>query len=312
MSRSKTVTLLALSLTVAAMAQAGSVEEARRLYENGETAAAKDELLEILALESDGAVRAEALDLLGMVAVDAGDLELATAVWEQLISDYPDSPLAAEAKTKLSLAADLSEARAEATEVSPKDAQAQSEVESRGAPVGEPDEEVATQPVKAAPAAPPPGPAAATEEVALVPQPQIPRSGVVLVAGRGQPHDGAQRAAEVVIEHLQSQGVAAVSATQGVPVVEDSTTVIPALLRQVEEQGANSLLMVTSNFVTLAKVVTECYTPEGTLAWKKKVTGGTGWVGRPYSATGMNENLVDRMLDKLDKQVGDPCLPVAE
>ena len=61
MSRSKTVTLLALSLTVAAIAQAGSVEEARRLYENGETAAAKDELLEILALESDGAVRAEAL-----------------------------------------------------------------------------------------------------------------------------------------------------------------------------------------------------------------------------------------------------------
>ena len=63
---------------------------------------------------------------------------------------------------------------------------------------------------------------------------------------------------------------------------------------------------------SLAKVVAECFTPEGLLAWKKKVSGGTGWKGRPYSASGMNENLVDRMLGKLEGQVGDPCLPVSK
>jgi hypothetical protein len=116
----------------------------------------------------------------------------------------------------------------------------------------------------------------------------------------------------VIIEHLQSRGVAAESATKGVPVVEKSTLVIPALLRQVETEGANSLLLITSNFESLAKVVVECYTPEGVLAWKKKVSGGTGWKGRPYSASGMNQALVDRALEKLDGQVGDPCLPVSE
>jgi len=81
---------------------------------------------------------------------------------------------------------------------------------------------------------------------------------------------------------------------------------------RVEEEGANGLLLVTSNFDSLAKVVVECYTPEGALAWKKKVTGGTGWKGRPYSASGMNEALVKRALDKLDGQVGGPCLAVSQ
>ena len=310
MSRSKILALVAMFLALAAVAQAASVEEARQLYQRGEQAAAKDVLLEILALESEGAVRAEALDLLGMVAVDAGDLELAASVWEKLIHDYPDSPLAAEARTKLSLATDLSEAQAEVAEAAPVEAPATPKVEAPATPDEKPVPEVAAEPAKAAPA-PPPAPAEAAEPAAPSPEPRGARSSVVLVAGRGKPHDGAQRAAEVIIEYLQSQGVAAESATKGVPVVEKSSLVIPALVRQVDEEGANSLLLVSSNFESLAKVVAECYTPEGLLAWKKKVSGGTGWKGRPYSATGMNEKLVNRMLDKLEGQVGDPCLPVS-
>ena len=118
--------------------------------------------------------------------------------------------------------------------------------------------------------------------------------------------------ADLVIEHLQSKGVSAESATKGVPVVEKSAQVLLALLHQLEEEGGHSLLLVTSDFESVGKVVVECYTREGDLAWKKRATGGTGWTGRPYSAAGMNEKLVERILDKLDGQVGDPCLPVAD
>ncbi len=307
MPRSKTLVILALCWATAALVQAASVEEARRLYQKGDELAAREVLIEILALETDGAVRAQALDFVGMIAVDKGDLDLATAVWEKLISDFPDSPEAAEAETKLSLATDLSEVRAEV----PDDERARAPVviektapAPKPTPVEEPADQVASQPAVATEPAEPSAPAAPKQRSA--------RSDLVLVAGRGKPHDGAQRAAEVILEHLQSRGVTAESATKGVPVVENSTMVIPALLRQVEEEGANGLLLVTSNFESLAKVVIECYTPDGVLAWKKKVTGGTGWKGRGYSAAGMNEALVERAIDKLDGQVGGPCLVVSD
>lgn len=303
MFRCKTLVILALCWAAAALVQAASVEEARQLYKMGDELGARQALTEILALETDGAVRAQALDLVGMIAADKGDLELAATVWEKLISDFPDSPEAEMARTKLSLATDLNEAGA----ASPEDKETGAPVETektapapRPTPVEEPADEVTPQPAEEAAPAEPSAPAA--------PKQQVPKSDLVLVAGRGKPHDGAQRAAEVIIEHLQSRGVTAESATKGVPVVEKSTQVMPALLRQVEEEGANGLLLITSEFDNIGKVVVECYTPAGELAWKKRVTGGTGWTGRPYSPSGMNETLVERILEKLDKQVGGPCL----
>jgi tetratricopeptide (TPR) repeat protein len=291
---------------MAAIAQAASIEEARRLYQKGEQLAAQEELLEILALESDGAVRAQALDLLGMIAVDKGDLELAADVWEKLISDYPDSPQATEARTKLSLATGLNEVRA-AEPAERASAPVETERSVPASPpvaVEAPSDQVVSKPADEAETAEPVTPAD--------PKPPSARSDLVLVAGRGKPHDGAQRAAVVVIEHLQSRGVATESATKGVPVVEKSALVIPALLRQLEDEAGHSLLLVTSNFTGAEKIVVECYSPEGLLVWKKKVTGGTGWKGRPYSATGMNETLIERLLEKLDGQVGGPCLPVSD
>ena len=304
MRKAKTPVILALCWVTAALVQAATVDEARQLYKQGEELAAREVLIEILALETDGAVRAQALDLVGMIAVDKGDLELAAAVWDRLISDFPDSPEAAEARTKRALATDLNETRSAVPELEKVRAPVEAETTAPApatTPVEGSTEAVASQPAEEAE----PAASAASKQ-------QPARANLVLVAGRGKPYDGAQRAAEVVIEHLQSRGVAAESATKGVPVVEKSTMVIPALLRHVEEQGANSLLLVTSNFESLAKVLVECYTPEGVLAWKKKVSGGTGWKGRPYSASGMNDALVDRALEKLDGQVGDPCLPVSE
>ncbi|MGB5660682.1 MAG: hypothetical protein WBO54_14470 [Thermoanaerobaculia bacterium] len=313
MPRSKILAVLALYWATAALVQAASVEEARQLYQNGDELAARGVLIEILALETDETVRAQALDLVGMIAVDEGDLDLAAAVWKKLISDFPDSPEATEAKTKLSLATDLGEARAAAPEADRDGAPVEAEKTAPAPgpmPAVKPADQVASQPKEEAEPAQEAEPAEPAAPAA--PKQRAPQTDLVLVAGRGKPHDGAQRAAEVIIEHLQSRGVAAESATKGVPVVEKSTMVIPALLRQVEEEGANGLLLVTSNFESVAKVVVECYTPEGTLAWKKKVSGGTGWKGRPYSASGMNETLVERVLDKLDGQVGGPCLAVSE
>lgn len=307
MPRFKILMILALCWVAATLSEAASVEEARALYQKGDELGAREALIEILVLETDGAVRAQALDFVAMIAVDRGDLDFAAAVWETLIRDYPGSPEAAEARTKISLATDLSEVRAEISEEQGVGAPAETErpapvpvptpVEEQAAPVAS---EPAEEPEPAAPAAP------------AAPKARGARSDIVLVAGRGKPHDGAQRAAEVIIEHLQSLGVAAESATQGVPVVDKSSMVIPALLRQAEEEGANGLLMVTSNFESVAKILVECYTPEGALAWKKKVSGGTGWKGRPYSASGMNEALVERIVGKLDGQVGGPCMAVSK
>ena len=306
MPRFKILMILALCWVAATLSEAASVEEARGLYQKGDELGAREVLIEILVLETDGAVRAQALDLVGMIAVDRGDLDFAAAVWEKLIRDYPDSPEAAEARTKVSLATDLSQVRAEnpkeqgvvaPTETErPAPAPVPTAVEEQAAPVLS---EPAEVPEPAGPAAP-----ATTEQ-------RAPQSDLVLVAGRGRPHAGAQRAADLVIEHLQSRGVVAETATKGVPVVEQSAQVVPALLRQLEEEGGNSVLLVTSDFEKIGKVVVECYTPEGELVWKKRVTGGTGWTGRAYSATGVNENLVERILEKLDKQIGGLCLPAS-
>jgi hypothetical protein len=304
MSRSKTLALMLLCWAIAGTALAATLEEARRLYREGEDLAAREQLLEILALESDGMVRASALDLLAMMAVDRGDLELAAAVWEKLISDFPDSPEAEEARTKQSLATDLAELRSE----QPRTATTVPGVE---APSSEPSPRPEAAPREADTAPPPVATEAAATLATAEPAARGAQSKLVLVAGRGTPHDGAQRAAEVVIGHLQSRGVSAESATKGVPVVERSDLVLPALLQHLQLQDGGSLLVVSSDFETLERIVVECYTPEGVLAWKKKVTGGTGWKGRPYSATGMNEKLVERMLDKLDEQVGGGCLPLS-
>ena len=116
MPRFKILMILALCWVAATLSEAASVEEARGLYQKGDELGAREVLIEILVLETDGAVRAQALDLVGMIAVDRGDLDFAAAVWEKLIRDHPDSPEAAEARTKVSLVTDLSEARAEIPE----------------------------------------------------------------------------------------------------------------------------------------------------------------------------------------------------
>jgi len=64
------------------------------------------------------------------------------------------------------------------------------------------------------------------------------------------------------------------------------------------------------NFVSRQKIALEVYSPDGSLLWKEKVSGGTGHTGRVYSKTGANEKLLERFFDKLAERVGGPGLPV--
>jgi hypothetical protein len=299
MARVKVLCLILVwSLTATVVWGAASAEEARRLYEVGRLAEAREELLEVMALETRPEVRAQALGLLALIALDEDDLELATEVWRKLIADYPDSPEAQEASSRLA-----------ASGKAPQPAAPNKE---RPVPSKETPPEIETRPTEEAPGPPsvepPPAPVPALRGDA--PAAQNPM--LVLVAGRGKPYDGVQEASNRILEYLVSAGVRAETATRGIPVVEESTLVQPALLHALQDKGGTSLLLITANFVSIQKIILECYSPEGALIWKEKIQGGTGVTGRPYSKTGINQTLVERILEKLAKRVGGPGLPVAE
>ena len=92
--------------------------------------------------------------------------------------------------------------------------------------------------------------------------------------------------------------------------VQESKMVLPFLLQKGQENGAGSVLVFNAEFARMQKIVMECYLPEGVSLWKLKVSGGTGVKGRGYSKTGINENLVERFLEKLAEKIGGPGLPV--
>jgi tetratricopeptide (TPR) repeat protein len=94
--------LLAVSFPVAA-----DLSKARLFYDNGLLDDAKRELIEIIASDSDAEFHPGAMNLLGTIAADQKNYELAQRTWNDLISKYPSSPEAQEARAKLSLAAEL-------------------------------------------------------------------------------------------------------------------------------------------------------------------------------------------------------------
>jgi hypothetical protein len=137
-------------------------------------------------------------------------------------------------------------------------------------------------------------------------------TGRVLVAAKGKPHDAVRTLSDRVVAYLRERGVDAESATGGIPVVEDSKMVLPLLLQRGQTDGAGSVLLLSADFVSMQKVALDCYEPGGAKLWKVKVSGGTGWKGRPYSKTGITEELAERFMEKLDKKIGGPGLPVSQ
>ncbi len=344
-SRFSTGLVLLGGLWVMATAlSAASLERAAELREAGRLEDAKAELESLLAGGAVGGEAAGALDLLAAVAIDAGDHVAARDLLLRLVEEHPESAEAADAVTKLKLLEALLGPAGEAEPASPP---APGAAPPPGSPVP-PAQSPAQPPVpaspgsgpatsaakpaapEAAPAAPPasapPSPSAAaagstapppatgtapTAPVSPDPAPaDAPPTSLVLLAGRGNPYDAALDAVARLTELLRGRGVEVENATGGIAVVEDSRFVQGQLLEAARQRRASSLVFLTLSTARQEVMLVECYEPGGALLWKERVTGGTGWTGRPYSTSGLNENLFQRLTRKLERRVGKPGLPV--
>jgi ribosomal protein L35AE/L33A len=98
------VVLLTMILLCSVTAQGASLDKAKALRANGLRNEAKRELVEVTFDEiQDSAAKAEALYLLGEIAVEEKMIAAARENWGKLINAYPESPFAGSARSKLEL-----------------------------------------------------------------------------------------------------------------------------------------------------------------------------------------------------------------
>jgi hypothetical protein len=88
---------------------AESVAKARLLFANKLYIDAKREAVAVVFSDATDAEKAEALNLLGEIAVDEHDYVAAVENWSELVAKFPSTPAAAEAIAKLPLAKRLAE-----------------------------------------------------------------------------------------------------------------------------------------------------------------------------------------------------------
>ena len=311
LGKNQVFTALFLVSILTAPVWAGSLDEAKSLEAQGRRDSALEVLDEILGSDASAEEKAGALDLLGTIAVDEGDLQLAYQSWNRLVDEYPDFAQPFGAATKLTLVTSLMKATGESpltqaeapttpTPVTPTSPPAPPETKADAASVGE--KAPATEP--AAPTKPQPATPSSQR-----PDPPL-ADGTVLVAVSGKPYDAAVQTGEAVIAFLRERGVNAVTATEGIPVVRDASSLVPVMVQRIRDEGASSALLIDADYPGRQKVSAQCYSPDGAQFWKTKVVGGTGWTGRDYSKTGINEDLVERFNKKLSDLIGGPGLPV--
>ena len=119
--RFATAILMLLLISLGVLADANdTLAKAKALRSNGLLTEAKRELVDaIFAEASPDAVKAEALLILGEIAIDENKFEAARENWTKLLKTYPKSAFAASARAKLDLLAQMSEgAAAQATKQS--------------------------------------------------------------------------------------------------------------------------------------------------------------------------------------------------
>jgi hypothetical protein len=318
MQKRNFVLILCLLAAATSLAWSASLEEAQSLESRGRRDAALEEIDDILTSDAPAEEMAGALDLLGTIAVDEGDLHLAYQSWSRLVGEYPDFAKALGATTKLSLVISLMEAKGESptlqAEAPSKPGQESAAVTPQSSPAQADRDDTPARtvaPTPTAASAPVQDQAAKTDSVPSSQRSEpAPTSGTVLVAVSGKPYDAAVEAGEMVITFLREQGVDAVSATEGIPVVRDASALVPVMVQRARDQGATSALLVDAEFPGRQKVSAQCYSPDGAQYWKTKVSGGTGWTGRDFSKSGVNVDLVERFNKKLTDLVGGPGLPV--
>jgi hypothetical protein len=99
--------LLILLLILTPTISAQSLEKAKLLHANRMYEDAKREAVAVVFSEAADGEKADALSLLGTIAVDQGDYETAIRNWTELTTKFPGTPAALDAVTKISLAKKL-------------------------------------------------------------------------------------------------------------------------------------------------------------------------------------------------------------
>jgi hypothetical protein len=115
------VVLLVWVLALASLANAASLEKAKTLRSNGLQDEAKKELVDFLYdSTSPDDSKAEALLLLGDIALDEKNGDAARENWSKLVATYPASPSAAMAKAKLEVLDQVASSSRSATPPTPQ------------------------------------------------------------------------------------------------------------------------------------------------------------------------------------------------
>lgn len=105
------VKLLAISMTVtllmASVSFAASVEKAGMLNQHGLTQAAKSELIDVIFSKSADSDKAQAYYLLGSIAFDENMVSVALDSWRELVHKYPNSAQAKTVRDRISELAEI-------------------------------------------------------------------------------------------------------------------------------------------------------------------------------------------------------------
>jgi tetratricopeptide (TPR) repeat protein len=113
------IVVLVTALLFPSFVIAQSVAKAKLLHANKMYDDAKREAVAVVFSDATHADKADALNLLGTIAVDQGDYEAAIKNWTELIATYPATAAAKEAEVKLPLAKKLAETNAAASSSDP-------------------------------------------------------------------------------------------------------------------------------------------------------------------------------------------------
>jgi tetratricopeptide (TPR) repeat protein len=277
------------------------VEDALALIDAGRFDEARAHLGAIVDGSGPVAERADALELLGDVEVWADDLDAARGIWRRVVEEFPGSAASSYARTKLRLVAEI---------LGPEDSAAPASHLAAAAPPKASAEAPMEASVEAPAAAP--APASASAPALAAPAPAQPMStpaaewqlGTLLLAGDGTPQEAIEPVLDLVLEHLRTAGVVAEIPGQMLWWRREWKSAEPAML---EAAAGNGVLWLDFRFGHRELLVAHCFDGRGDELWREKVSGGTGFADhRPYDT--YNAELVERLLAKLDRRLGDACL----
>jgi tetratricopeptide (TPR) repeat protein len=253
---------VALLLAAPAVCAESSLDRARLLYTNKLYDEAKRELVAVAVSAAPDEEKAQALNLLGDIAIVQGNYQGAIDNWTQLIARYPRTTAVSEATAKLPLARKLADA----------------------------------------PLASPPTATTVTVQSALVPDKPLAPGTVLVVGSAPEAPEYADQAVIEFMNVLMSKGVRAQdafagrAATPGMSRMEAFS--LPNLLSYAKQAGAASVLYVFIHFQGMENMRVECYAPNGRKLWSEKVGASLG-LGPSGMTSGFIRRMTPKILGHL-------------